>query len=152
MLQSEDFQVQARWSQLLDSVATLSFDGRKVGYAEFLEVMQRHAGQMIFAPESRDAPVQILGPLEAAGLTFDALWFLGADDASWPAPARPHAFLTRSLQRKHRMPHGDSTVDWELAQQVTLRLERSAARCVFSYPSQNAEGVCRPSTLVTSGG
>jgi ATP-dependent helicase/nuclease subunit B len=149
-LQSEDFQVQARWSQLLDSVATLSFDGRKVDYAEFLEAIQRHAGQMIFAPESRDAPVQILGPLEAAGLTFDALWFLGADDASWPAPARPHAFLTRSLQRKHRMPHGDSTVDWELAQQVTLRLERTTAKCVFSYPSQNAEGICRPSTLVTS--
>lgn len=147
-LQSEDFQVQARWSQLLDSVATLSFDGRKVDYAEFLEVMQRHSGQMIFAPESRDAPVQILGPLEAAGLTFDALWFLGADDASWPAAARPHAFLTRSLQRIHRMPHGDSTMDWELAQQVTLRLEKSAAKCVFSYPAQNAEGVCRPSTLV----
>jgi probable DNA repair protein len=151
LLQSEDFQVQARWSQLLDSVATLSFDGRTVDCKEFLEVMQRHAGQMIFAPESRDAPVQILGPLEAAGLTFDALWFLGADDASWPAPARPHAFLTRTLQRQHRMPHGDSTVDWELAQQVTLRLERSAARCVFSYSSQNAEGVCRPSTLVTPG-
>ena len=31
-LQSEDFQVQARWSQLLDSVAALAFDGRKVGY------------------------------------------------------------------------------------------------------------------------
>jgi ATP-dependent helicase/nuclease subunit B len=150
LLQSEDFQVQARWSQLLDSVATLSFDGGKVGYVEFLEVMQRHAGQMIFAPESRDAPVQILGPLEAAGLTFDALWFLGADDASWPAPARPHAFLTRSLQRERRMPHGDSTVDWDLAQQVTLRLKKSAAKCVFSYSSQTAEGVCRPSTLLPS--
>ena len=88
---------------------------------------------------------------EAAGLTFDALWFLGADDASWPAVARPHPFLTRSLQRTHNMPHADSTADWKLAQQVTARLERSAAKCVFSYPSQNADGVCRPSTLVSSG-
>ena len=112
----------------------------------------RAAGrQTIFAPESRDAPVQILGPFEAAGLTFDALWFLGADDASWPAVARPHPFLTRSLQRTHNMPHADSTADWKLAQQVTTRLERSAAKCVFSYPSQNAEGACRPSTLVSSG-
>ena len=149
-LQSEDFQVEARWWQLLDSVAALSFDEREVGYAEFLEVTQRQAGQMIFAPESRDAPVQILGPLEAAGLTFDALWFLGADDISWPAAARPHPFLTRSLQRNHRMPHADSTADWELAQQVTVRLERSASECVFSYPSQNAEGACRPSTLLKS--
>ena len=149
-LQSEDFQVQARWSQLLDSVAALAFDGRKASYSEFLEVLERQAQQTIFAPESRDAPVQIMGPFEAAGLTFDALWFLGADDASWPAVARRHPFLTRSLQQTHNMPHADSTADWKLAQQVTARLERSAAKCVFSYPSQNADGVCRPSTLVNS--
>ncbi len=149
-LQSEDFQVQARWSQLLDSVAALAFDGRKASYSEFLEVLERQARQTIFAPESRDAAVQIMGPFEAAGLTFDALWFLGADDASWPAVARRHPFLTRSLQQTHNMPHADSTADWKLAQQVTARLERSAAKCVFSYPSQNAEGVCRPSTLVSS--
>jgi ATP-dependent helicase/nuclease subunit B len=149
-LQSEDFQVQARWSQLLDSVAALAFDGRKAGYSEFLEVLERQARQTIFAPESRDAAVQIMGPFEAAGLTFDALWFLGADDASWPAVARRHPFLTRTLQQTHNMPHADSTADWKLAQQVTARLERSAAKCVFSYPSQNVEGVCRPSTLVSS--
>ncbi len=150
-LQSEDFQVQARWSQLLDSVAALAFDGRKTGYSEFLDVLERQAGQTIFAPESRDAAVQILGPFEAAGLAFDALWFLGADDAGWPAAARPHPFLTRPLQRAHNMPHADTTADWKLAQQVTTRLERSAAKCVFSYPSQNTDGVCRPSTLVDSG-
>jgi ATP-dependent helicase/nuclease subunit B len=150
VLQSEDFQVQARWSQLLDSVAALSFDGRLASYAEFLEVLEGQAKQTIFAPESHDAPVQILGPLEAAGLTFDALWFLGADDANWPAVARPHPFLTRSLQRTHNMPHADSTADWKLAQQVTTRLKKSAAKCVFSFPAQNAEGPCRASTLVSS--
>jgi ATP-dependent helicase/nuclease subunit B len=149
-LRSEDFQVMARWSQLLDSVAALAFDGRRVDYSEFLEVLQRQAAQTIFAPESRDAAVQIMGPLEAAGLTFDALWFLGADDAHWPAVARPHPFLTRSLQRDHGMPHADSVTDWKLAQQVTARLESSTAKCVFSYPSQNADGACRPSTLVSS--
>src|SRR6202041_2692549 len=104
----------------------------------------------IFAPRTGGAAGQGLGPFEAAGLTFDALWFLGADDASWPAVGRPHPFLTRSLQRIHNMPHADSTADWKLAQQVTARLERSAAKCVFSFPSQNAEGVCRPSTLVSA--
>ena len=150
VLESEDFQVQARWSQLLDGLAALAFDGRTVDYAEFLEVLEQQAKQTIFAPESRDAPVQILGPLEAAGLSFDALWFLGADDASWPAVGRPHPFLTRSLQRIHNMPHAESTADWKLAQQVTTRLERSAAKCVFSFPAQNAEGICRPSTLVSA--
>jgi len=149
-MHSEDFQVESRWSQLLDSVAALAFDGRKVGYPEFLEVLEQHGAQTIFAPESRNAPVQILGPLEAAGLTFDAMWFLGADDANWPAVARPHPFLPVSLQRKHAMPHADTAADWKLAQQVTLRLQSSAATSIFSYPAQNAEGPCRPSTLVSS--
>ena len=139
--------MQARWSQLLDSVAALSFDGRLASYAEFLEVLEGQAKQTIFAPESHDAPVQILGPLEAAGLTFDALWFLGADDANWPAVARPHPFLTRSLQRTHNMPHADSTADWKLAQQVTTRLKKSCgemcvqlsrAKCGRSMPRINA--------------
>jgi probable DNA repair protein len=149
-MHSEDFQVESRWSQLLDSVAALAFDGRNVGYPEFLEVLEQQAAQTIFAPESRNAPIQILGPLEAAGLTFDALWFLGADDANWPAPARPHPFLPASLQRKHGMPHADTATDWKLAQQATLRLQSSAGKIVFSYPAQNAEGGCRPSTLVSS--
>jgi ATP-dependent helicase/nuclease subunit B len=149
-MHSEDFQVESRWSQLLDSVAALAFDGRNVGYPEFLEVLEQQAAQTIFAPESRNAPIQILGPLEAAGLTFDALWFLGADDANWPAPARPHPFLPASLQRKHGMPHADSATDWKLAQQATLRLQSSAEKIVFSYPAQNAEGGCRPSTLVST--
>jgi ATP-dependent helicase/nuclease subunit B len=149
-MQSEDFQIESRWSQLLDNVAALAFDGRNVGYPEFLEVLEQQAAQTIFAPESRHAPIQILGPLEAAGLTFDALWFLGADDVNWPAPARPHPFLPASLQRKHGMPHSDTAADWKLAQQVTLRLQSSAERIVFSYPAQNAEGSCRPSTLVST--
>jgi ATP-dependent helicase/nuclease subunit B len=150
-LSSEDFQVQARWSQLLDAVAALAFDGRKVEYGQFLEVLEHHAAQTIFAPESRDAPVQILGPLESAGLTFDALWFLGADDASWPPSARPHPFLSRWLQRKYEMPHANSDVDWKLTQQATIRLQKSATQCVFSYAAQDGESACRPSTLVDSG-
>jgi probable DNA repair protein len=49
------------------------------------------------------------------------------------------------------MPHADSTTDWKLAQQVTIRLQKSSAKCVFSYAAQNDQGVCRPSTLVTTG-
>jgi ATP-dependent helicase/nuclease subunit B len=145
---SEDFQAEARWSRLLDQVAELSFDGRTVSYGEFLEVLEQQAQQTIFSPESHDAPIQILGPLEAAGLTFDALWFLGADDATWPAPARPHPFLPKSLQREYQMPHADSELDWNLAQQVTRRLLASAKNCVFSYPRQNENGECRRSTIL----
>ena len=152
LLQSEDFQAQARWSRLLDSVAELAFDGRAVSYGEFLEVLERQAGQTIFAPESRDAPVQILGPLEAAGLTFDALWFLGADDGNWPATARPHAFLDqiaatqtwyaprRQCGRLEAGGAGDPEAGEERG---PLRLQLSRAKCRRRMPSINASGLCQ---------
>ena len=67
----------------LAGVAALAFDGRNVSYSDFLEVLKQQAEHTIFAPESRDAAVQIIGPMETAGLSFDAMWFLGATDASW---------------------------------------------------------------------
>jgi ATP-dependent helicase/nuclease subunit B len=145
---SEDFQAAARWSHLMDSVAELSFDGRTVEYGVFLEVLERQAAKTIFSPESRDAPVLILGPFETAGLTFDALWFLGADDAQWPPVGRPHPFLTKSLQRQYQMPHGDKSKDWDLAEQITRRLLASAGQCIFSYSRQDKNGECRLSPLL----
>jgi probable DNA repair protein len=133
---------------LLDQISALAFDGRDVSFTDFLDVLKQQAAHTIFAPESRDAAVQIIGPMETAGLSFDAMWFLNADDASWPRVAQPHPLLPRGLQRDYKMPHADSTADWKLARQVTTRLQDSSAKCVFSYAAQNEQGVCRPSTLV----
>ncbi len=151
-LVSEDFQLLKKWTQLLDSIATLAFNGSRVSYAEFLRVLKLHAEQTIFSPQSQNPPVEILGPFEAAGMEFDAIWFLGADDLRWPAPARPHPFIPKLLQKQHGMPHADDNADWELAKLVTDRIRKSAPRCVFSYSLQNSdannEGQRRPSTAL----
>ena len=147
-MQPEDFQAQRKWSQLLDSIAALAFDARRVSYREFLRVLARQASQTIFSPQSTDAAVEILGPFEAAGMEFDAIWFLGADDARWPAPARPHPFLTIPLQKERGMPHANLLVDWEIAKLVTERVRRSAPQCNLSYPKQDDEGKRRPSTAL----
>lgn len=146
-LESEQFQALAKWGDLLDGIAALDFAEGDVSYAQFLELLEREAQRTIFASESRGAPVQILGPFEAAGMTFDAIWFLGADDARWPLPARAHPFLTGDLQKQRNMPHANADADSELARRVTRRLENSAPLCVFSYAAQDADGPCRPSTL-----
>ena len=149
---SEDFQILKKWDQLLDSIATLGFDGRRVVYAEFLRVLKRQAEQTIFSPQSHGAPIEILGPFEAAGMEWDAIWFLGADDARWPAPARPHPFIPKLWQKQHGMPHADDNADWELARQVTARIQRSAPRSVFSYAlndnEADEEGQRHPSTAL----
>jgi inactivated superfamily I helicase len=61
-----------------------------------------------------------MGVLEASGLSFDALWVMGATQEFWPAPARPNPFIPYALQRSHQTPH--STPDRELAVARTLLL------------------------------
>ena len=120
-----DFQARARWERLLDEVALLDFDGRRVRYREFIAILETQAGEAIFAAESHGAPVQVMGALEASGQQFDAVWFLGADDQAWPARGRLHPLLPNDVQRRSGMPHATAEDDWELASVVTRRIAAS---------------------------
>ena len=98
---SLDFQTHRRFESALDEVATLDFSGQQPTAADALEALVRVARATVFAPESHNAPVQILGPLELGGVPFDALWFLSADDLTWPAHAATHPLIPFSLARAH---------------------------------------------------
>jgi probable DNA repair protein len=102
----------------------------------------------LFAPESSDAPIQITGPAESAGLDADALWFLGADEEAWPASGSAHPFLPVHVQREFAMPHASARHDWDLAESITKRLLQSAPIVNFSYASQKPDAETRPSRLV----
>lgn len=145
---SIQFQAMQRWSRLLDEVALLDFAGRSVTLAAFVQALEKQAQETIFTPESYHAPIQILGALESSGQTFDAMWFLDADDSHWPLSGKPHPLLPKWLQRSAGMPHSTTGIDAELARVVTQRLAESAPECVFSYARQNKEGELRASPLL----
>jgi probable DNA repair protein len=137
---SIEFQARRKWESALDELATLDFEGTRVSFAAALDAIERIAAQTLFAPESRHAPVQIMGPLEAAGSAFDAIWFVRANDLAWPAVAAANPLLPWRLQRDLAMPGADPARDFELAQRVTKRVAASAPSVVFSYAEQTAEG------------
>lgn len=147
---SVQFQAQQRWLRLLDEIALLDFSGRKIGYSTFLQILERRANETTFTAESHHAPIQILGAFESSGQTFDAVWFLGIDDAQWPQTGRPHPFLPVALQRRAKMPHCDSATDTDLARIVTQRIADSAPECIFSYARQNKEAELRPSPILAA--
>lgn len=149
---ADSFQFQAlqRWQRLLDDLALLDFDGTRCSWSAFLDLLDLHAGETIFAPESHDAPIQIMGPLESSGQRFDAIWFLGADDDSWPLRGRLHPLLPPSVQCQFEMPHAIPEDDWNLAHAVTARLLASAPRIVFSYAQRSGDTELRPSPLIAS--
>ena len=147
-LSSAGFQALNRWQQAIDDCASLGFNGRHQNWTEFLAALDRSVNDALFAPESQDAPILIAGPAESAGLTADAVWFLGANEDAWPAGGATHPLLPLHAQREAQMPHAAPHLDWDLSAAMTHRLLASAPEVHFSYAKQ-IDGIdARPSRLV----
>jgi probable DNA repair protein len=144
---SADFQAASRWQQALDLCGSLGFDGRRIPWAEFLQELNRTIDETLFAEESHDAPILIVGPAESAGLTADVIWCLGADEDAWPARGSAHPLIPIEAQREARMPHASPQLDWELGESMTSRLLSSARQIRFSYARQKESVEMRPSRL-----
>jgi len=147
-LDSIEFQTRRKWESALDELATLDFDGASVSFANALASLERIASETLFAPESRHAPIQIMGPLESAGSAFDALWFLRASDLAWPSTPAPNPLLPWPLQRELAMPGADPAHDTAHARRIAERIAASAPAVIFSYAKQSAEDRQRPSPLL----
>jgi len=147
-LSSVAFQAQERWQRVLEECGSLGFDGSQIEWPEFVATVAEAASATIFAAESSDARVQITEPLESAGQLADGIWFLGANEETWPGRGQPNPLLPAGLQREAGMPHASPQADWDLAQLATHRLLASAGEVVFSYARHSAEAEARPSRLV----
>lgn len=147
-LTSNEFQARERWNSALDLCGSLGFDGQTVSWRDFLAALDRILADTLFAAESQSPNVIIAGPAESAGLTADRIWFLGADEDSWPARGSLHPLLPADVQRDARMPHASAQFDWDLAESITRRLASSASEVHFSYARQRQGVDTRPSRLI----
>jgi probable DNA repair protein len=84
-------------------------------------------------PATADSNVQVLGPLEAAGLGFDQLWLCGMQADRWPAPARPNPFIPQLLQQRLQMPHASAQREWTFATALMDQFTRSTGVLHASY-------------------
>lgn len=127
------FQVHRRWESALDELSTLDFDNSRPTAAQTLNALARITAAMVFAPESHDAAVQVLGPLEVGGMQFDGVWFLGAGDLAWPATSALNALIPRTLALQLGIPGGSPTEAHERGRILTARIAGSAPEVVISY-------------------
>ncbi|AFL87676.1 putative DNA repair protein [Terriglobus roseus DSM 18391] len=147
-LSSTEYQAIDRWEEALDRLSTLDLLGGRTTFANFLDDLTDLARETLFAPENTGAPIQVMSITEAAGNTADALWFLHADDATWPPRRAMHPLLPSALQRSLGMPGSEADRDEDEAREAMMRCVRSASRTTFSYASSAAEGHRRSSPLV----
>jgi len=76
-LDSAEYQALKKWHEVVTRFAALDRVVAKVGFDEALARLGRMAAETLFQPESPEVPVQVLGLIEAAGMTFDHLWVMG---------------------------------------------------------------------------
>lgn len=149
-LSSEEFQTLEAWREQLGALGALDSVLSSVDYATALRHLERESRERLYQPRSLDAPVQVLGVLEASGLAFDHLWVLGLHDEQWPPPADPNPLLPRQAQRARHMPHASPERELEMARRVTQRLLTASSDTVVSCSLADKDRIRHPSPLIVA--
>ncbi|MEF8824432.1 MAG: PD-(D/E)XK nuclease family protein, partial [Desulfohalobiaceae bacterium] len=149
-LSSSEYQCRGAWVEAFKELASLGPVTDTMSLERALALFSRILGETSFQPEQGEAPVQILGVLEASGIGMDQLWIMGLDEGSWPTPARPNPFLPLQLQRSHGVPRCSPERELAFCRRVTRRLLASADRIRLSYPRQEGDTELFPSPLLPS--
>jgi probable DNA repair protein len=147
-LRSAEFQAVNRWRDLLNDLARMDLVSARMSLETALNQLESMAADAVFQPESEHARVHLMGPLEASGLEFDALWLTGVTAAQWPPAGNPSALVSRRLQEQHDMPDAtpDDTVAY--ARRLLGHLCAAAPVMVCSYPLTEDDAEQTPSDLL----
>jgi probable DNA repair protein len=155
-LDSAEYQTLKKWHEVLADFAALDALDAVMPYASYGKALSRlrhMAAEVLFQPETPDVPIQILGVLEAGGMTFDHLWVMGLSDEAWPPQPRPNPFLPMELQKAAGMPHGSAGASLALASRLTDAWLSAASEVILSHPRQGGSGDGRalaPSPLIAN--
>lgn len=147
-LDSAEYQTLKKWHEVVAGFALLDRVSANMGYAEALGRLRRMAAETLFQPQAQDAPVQILGVLESAGMAFDHLWVMGLSDDAWPIHPRPNPLLPLEAQRKARVPEASIEATLALDAAITRGWCAAAREVVLSHARAEGERKLLPSPLL----
>ncbi len=148
VLDSAGYQLLNRWRTMLSEFAATGLVTPRLSMTATIERICSMATEVIFQPELEGGIVQLLGALEASGLSFDAAWVCGMDSTRWPPPPDPLALVARALQEKYSMPDASAHDNFALADLVLRRVRASASEVVLSWASSDGETELSPSQLL----
>jgi probable DNA repair protein len=148
-LDSDEFQTRAKFNEILAEFAKLERVAPKLGFGQALAQLRRLCDETLFQPESPDAPIQVLGILESAGLEFDALWVSGLTDEAWPLHANPNPFIPVALQKKAGIPEATPEATLERAKRITQGWFEAAPEVVVSHAAHEEDRDLLASPLIS---
>lgn len=142
-----EYQAYTVWEELVSALVELDGVCGSITRQRAVTILRRMASNKLFQPETETAPVQILGVLEATGLSFDYLWMIGMHDDAWPPPCEPAPFVPIRLQRRKGLWRSTPEGMLQHAQILADRLLKSAPMVVVSHPRREGDTDRRISPL-----
>src|SRR3546814_371645 len=127
-----------RWREVLVDFSRLERVLGRIPLSAAVSALRELADRTVFQPQSGDARVQVMGQLEAQGLSFDALWVTGIDDERFPAASRPHPFIPHPLQRARALPHASAERELAYAKTQLDGWRRRSGSVVLSHAAAEA--------------
>jgi probable DNA repair protein len=147
---SEEYQLVNRFRELVNEFAGTGEALGEITWLEGSRLLTRMAADTVFQPEGDGAQVQVMGPLEAAGLEFDELFVCRCDADRWPAASQPSSLLSRALQTEYDMPDATPGDTLDYARTVLARLSASAPRVTFSWSRTDLDAIRVASPLLAA--
>jgi probable DNA repair protein len=136
------------WDKLLGFFTELDNLGEEISRSKALGYLQKLANEHLFHPQTGDAPLQILGLLEAVGLEFDQLWIAGMDNTHFPSSGSMNPVLSANYQRRHQMPFSVPENELEIAKNLLSGFSLNSNKLFLSYPITDGKSPLDQSPLI----
>ena len=145
---SIQYQQIQQWDKLLAKLAELDNLGIEVGRSKALYFLNKLAAEQLFHPQTGDAPLQVLGLLEGAGLVFDKLWVIGMHSGNLPSSGSIDPVLSANFQRQHQMPFSVPEKELTIAKSLLSSFKENTQQLYLSYPLSDGKTPLEPSALI----
>lgn len=147
-LPGPQYEAQQALAGVIEDFARLDALGVRLSPTEALALLRDEAAATVFQPQGTGARILVLGLLEAASVTFDALWIAGLSGQAWPAASQPNPMLPVAWQRERDVPRSSAARELAFATRVTERLARCAPEVTMSAPAVQDDTTARPTALL----
>ncbi|MBI1910399.1 MAG: PD-(D/E)XK nuclease family protein [Deltaproteobacteria bacterium] len=133
-LSSREYQALKSWNRLLEELASLDEVLGRISRSEASAKLTSLSLDSIHQRETAECDIQVLGLLEAAGISFDKVWIMGCHEYALPRQPSPNPFIPLYLQKTYDIPHSTHERELKFAKNSLKRIFDSSPEIQVSYP------------------
>ena len=147
-LSSIEYQQRKNLSITLETFSKFDNLNVKTTFGEAKTTFEAILSNHIFHPQSPDAPLHILGLLEASGLRFNSIWVLGLESRIFPRPTITNPLLPPSYQRRHGLPRSLPEAEYVISRCLIENYHNNCKSLFLSYPEISDDEILRECSLL----